>query len=387
MISFLLSTFGGPQAARRRRWAAGAASGLLLLSSALAAASVFPFLTGVPAVTGVYRPAGTPPGKTLIPGETLMVYDVMAAPKTRRSGAATVRPDGALNLTRYDGRNAPAGREEPVLLVANVRALWVLASDAEREDLHRALNAFAGALGKAARDALTSPEFEKEYRPVLTAAVRRAAAGAWASPPVRDALNDLVRVSRPAVNQLTADVLRPALMERLQPALWAAVKDNTARLLDVFSGFQFDFGQIERATTAALGDPRVLRAAEETLGVVAGTPQMRILIERFTAEAADRLGKDKELVAALSRMMSDGRLAEYLAPVGDPGLALARTAPRALAQLDEKADLNSLAADIFKSQARGQSGHLVVFMSAEDRRRIQAIDPTAAVSLVGESAR
>lgn len=377
----------GPGAARRRRWAAYGFSGLLLIGAALGALSVFPFLTGVPAVTGVYRPVGPAPGAELTPGRAMLVYDVMGQSKTRRSGAASVDSDGLVRLTRYDGKLAPKGKEEAVLLAANVRALWVMASDAERAELHHAANEFATALTHAARQALTSPEFENEYRPLLLAAVRRAAAGAWRSQPVRDALADLIMVSRPVADHFLADTVRPVVLERLQPALWATVKDNTTRLLDVFSGFQFDFRQVERAVTAALSDPRLLREAEDTFGVVASTPQMRVLIERFATEAADRLSKDRELADAVGRMMSDGRLAAHLAAIGDPGLRLARTTPRALAQLDENADLNSLAADIFKSQARGQSGHIVVFMSADERRRIQSIDPMAAVVLAGEPIR
>lgn len=385
--STLQSTIRGFQSTRRARLAAGASSFLLLALAGLGGASVFPFMTGIPAVTGAYRPAGAVPGGALTPGATMMVYDVMSGPKTRRSGAATVRPDGALNLTRYDGHSAPKGKEEAVLMPANVRALWVLATDQDRDALHRALNDFAVALGDAARQALTSPEFEGEYRPALAAAVRRAGTAAWSSKPVQDALDDLIKVSRPAFNRLSADTLRPVMMERLQPAVWATVKDNTARLLDVFNGFQFDFGQMERAATAALSDPRVMRAAEEAAGVVAGTPQMRTLMERYAAETAYKLSKDRDLSALLGRMMSDGRLADYLTPLGDPALALARVAPRSLAQLDEHSDLNSMAADIFKGQARGQSGHLVVFMSPAERRRLQTIDPSAAVLLVGEPAR
>lgn len=379
--------FRGPDAARRRRWAAYAASAMLLALAGLAALSVFPFLTGIPAVTGAYRPVGPAPGGELTPGESLLVYDVMGQSKTRRSGAAEVDAKGVLRLTRYDGDIAPKGKEEAVLLAANVRALWVMASDAEREELHQAANGFASALTQAARQALTSPAFENEYRPLLLAGVRRAALGAWRSQPVRDALNDLILVSRPVADHFIADTVRPVVLERLQPALWATVKDNTARLLDVFGGFQFDFRQVERAVTAALADPRLLRDAEEAFGVVAGTSQMRVLIERFATEITDRLSKDRELAEAAGRMMSDGRLAAHLAVIGEPGLRLARTTPRALAQLDEKADLNSLAADIFKSQARGQSGHIVVFMSAEQRRRIQSIDPMAAVVLAGEPVR
>lgn len=373
--------------ARRKRWAAYGFSGLLLALAGLAALTVFPFLTGVPAVTGAYRPIGPAPGGGLAVGETMLVYDVMGQSKTRRSGAAMVDGDGAVRLTRYDGRLAPKGKEEAVLLAANVRALWVMASDAERQELHDAANGFVAALTQAARQALTSPEFENEYRPLLLAALRRAASGAWRSQPVRDALAELIMVSRPVADHFAADTVRPVVLERLQPALWATVKDNTTRLLDVFSGFQFDFRQVERALTAALADPRLLREAEDAFGVVAGTPQMRVLIERFAAEAVDRLSKDRELADAAGRMMSDGRLAAHLAVIGDPGLRLARTTPRALAQLDENADLNSLAADIFKSQARGQSGHIIVFMSAEERRRIQSIDPMAAAALAGEPIR
>lgn len=387
MTTILSPILSGPDAGRRLRWLAYASSGLLLLLAFWAAALAFPFLTGVPAATGRYQTAGAVAGGPLQPGESLMVYDVVGPSKTRRSGAAKARPDGTLDLARYDRLFTPKQVTEAVLMPANIRTLWVMASDAERDELHHAVNAFGAAVGLALRQALTSPEFENEYRPLLLAAVKRATAEAWRAPATRDALAELARVARPTINHFTADTLRPVMLERLQPALWATVKDNTAKLLDVFGGFQLDFRQMERALTQALTEPRVLAEAEDAFGLVAGTPQMRTLVETFAVELTDRLGRDRELAEGLGRMMSDGRLARHLSVIGEPGLTLARTTPRALAQLDEKADLNSLAADIFKSQARGFSGHVVVFMSPDDRRRMQAIDPLTVTLLAGEPVR
>lgn len=374
-----------PRSGKAGRWTAYLFSAALLVLSAWSAVEVFPFLTGVPAVTGVYRLEGGT--FRVASGDRMLVYDVVGPSKTRRSGAATVDAESNIRLARYDGDPSPSGLDEAVVMAANVRTLWVLASDSERAELSRAMNAFGDAVAHALRAALTSREFESEYRPVIIAAVGRSVSGAWDAPETRQALSELLRVGQPVLDHLTADTLRPVVMRHLQPALWGTVKDNTARLLDIFDGFQFDFGQIERALIAAMHDERVWRDGRDAAELLAGTPQMRALVETFVGAFVGRLLSDEELGAILGRLMSDGRMARHLEILGDPGLALARTTPRALAQLDEKADLNSLAADIFKRQARGLSGHVVVFMPKAVREKVQSIDPLAATPMAWEAAR
>lgn len=389
MISDLFKTSpsgGAPsRSGKAGRWMAYLSSVALLMLSAWSAVEVFPFLTGVPAVTAVYRVEGT--AFSVAPDDRMLVYDVVGPSKTRRSGAATVDVERNILLARYDGDPSPTGIDEAVLMAANVRTLWVLASDAERAELSVAMNAFGDAVVKAARAALTSEEFEREYRPQIIAAMRRAVSAAWDAPETRDALTELLRIGQPVLNHFTADTLRPVVMSHLQPALWGTVKDNTARLLDIFDGFQFDFGQIERALIAAIHDERVWRDGRDAAELLSGTPQMRALAASFGGALIGRLLSDEELGVTLRRLMSDGRMARHLEVLGDPGLALARTTPRALAQLDEKADLNSLAADIFKRQARGLSGHVIVFMPTAIREKIQSIDPLAATPLAWEAAR
>lgn len=359
------------------------ASALLLLGAGASAASVFPFMAGLPDVTAVYR---TPqPVVGMRPGNKLPVYDVQPDGRAVRSGQAYVDEQGRIQLSRYDGRAESAAVPEAVLMPASVRSLWVLATEAEREELRHTARVFVTALGSAVDGAVNSPVFEKEYKPVIEDAIRAAATGAWSAPPVQAAFAELLQVADPMLRQVAADDLRPALVERLQPALWQAVRSNAVNIIDVFSELRLDLKPLEAAVSGAIGDRRVRDGMSDMLAILAGTHQMRILAERLGTEFLHNLRNDPRLADTLGRMMQDGRLSAYLEPLGDPALTLARAVPRTLARLDEHADLNSLAADIFKMQARGISSHVVIHMTTKDRDRVAAIDPLAPVSLVPEA--
>lgn len=365
------------------RRAATWASALLLVGAGAAAASVFPFMAGLPDVTAVYR---TPqPVVGMKPGVKLPVYDVQPDGRAVRSGQAYVDDQGRLQLSRYDGYGESAAVPEAVLMPASVRSLWVLATEAEREELRNTARGFIRALGAAIDGAVNSPVFDTEYKPVIEDTIRAAATAAWSSPPVQAAFSDLLQVADPMLRQVAANDLRPALVERLQPALWQAVRTNAVNIIDVFSDFRLDLKPLENAVSGAIGDRRVRDGMANMLAILAGTHQMRILAERLGTEFLNNLRNDPRLADTLGRMMQDGRLSAYLEPLGDPALTLARAVPRTLARLDDHADLNSLAADIFKMQARGISTHVVIHMTTKDRDRVAAIDPLAPVTLVREA--
>lgn len=356
---------------------------LFLVAVFLAGRGVLPFLTGTPEVTGIYRPPQPVVG--LRPGDRVPVYDLRLSGNAMRSGIAVVTPDGRLRVSRYDGETALGADSEAVLLPASVRTLWGLAGQGERAELKAAANAFARAIGDAIDRTAASPVFEQEYLPILGSIVRTAAGTAWNAQPVQEAFADLMRVADPLLRQAMADDLRPVLLDRLEPALWEALRINAANILDVFSGFELDLKPLETAISSAIADRRVRNAVREMLAMLAGTPQMKVLAERMAAAFTRTLRDDPRVPETLARLIADGRVSAYLEPVGDPALALFRAIPRTLARLDEQAELNSLAADIFKTQARGLSGHVMIFMPTAARDHVAAADPLLPATLVQES--
>ncbi|WP_029007614.1 hypothetical protein [Azospirillum halopraeferens] len=365
--------------ARSRALAYGASAALLVAFGA-AGASVFPFATGMPENTGVYRPPQPVTG--LLPDKGIPVYDLLGEVRTRRSGIASMDEGGYIRVARYDRTETPADRPEPVLLAANVRTLWVLATDADRAELRETAAEFVAAARVAIEGALASPVFAREYKPVLEDSVARAFSEAWNAPATRDAAAAVLRIGQPMFRGVVADDLRPALLERLTPAIWEAARGSAANLLEVFSrGFTLDLVPLEEAVAGALADERVRKGATDAVAALAATPQARHLAEVMATELVHRLRTDDLFTTTLGNLFGDSRFSAYLAPVGPPALQLARAAPRTLARLEEKADLNSLAADIFKSQARGLSGYVIIYMTPEQRDRIAAIDPLAPVTL------
>ncbi|MGQ9366058.1 hypothetical protein [Azospirillum sp. A39] len=364
----------------RSRLAAFAAAVLLLLCFGAAGASVFPFATGLPEISASYRPPQPVGG--LLPDRAIPVYDLIGDVRTRRSGIAHMDQDGRIQVARYDGVEAADGRSEAVLLSANVRTLWVLATDGDRAELRETAAAFVAAAREAIEGALASPVFAREYKPVLEASVARAFAGAWHAEATQDAAAAVLRIGQPMFREVVADDLRPALLERLTPAMWKAARGSAANLLDVFSeGFTLDLAPLEDAVAGALTDERVRDGTAEAVAELAATPQVQRLAEVMATELIQRLRADDRFTATLGALFGDSRFSANLAPIGPPALQLMRAAPRTLARLEEKADLNSLAADIFKSQARGLSGYVVIYMTPEQRDRIAAIDPLAPVTL------
>lgn len=353
-----------------------------MIAFAAAGASVFPFLTGMPTVTAVYR---LPTGLALAPGRVMPVYDMAELGRSLRSGQAQAEPGKGILLSRYDGRTDAAGRV-PVLLPASIRTLWVLATDDERAELRAAGRAFATAIGGAVEAAATSDAFARDYLPRFQTIVGAAAREALSAPPTQVALKSVMRIANPHLSRVAAEDLQPALLRRLTPAVWEVVRNNTLNLVDIFSpDYRFDMGPVSAAISGAIADPKVQSGLSSAVADIAATPEAKLLAERFLIEATRRMRDDPRLGDVLSQLMADARFSAYLGPVGGPATELIRAVPRTLARLDDRADLNSLAADIFKTQARGWSGHVVIYMTPEHIRAVETVDPTIVLPLTQES--
>jgi hypothetical protein len=365
----------------RRAALAGAA--VLVALFFLAAASVYPFLTGLPQAQLVYRAAI--PLSGLSAGQRVAVYTLRSDLLAVRSGLATADDEGRLSVARFAGVGGLGGDEQAVLLAADLRTLWLLAGDAEQAELRMAGRTLIGAARGAAESALASPAFEAEYKPALTAIVRSVLAGAWNAEPTQAAFADLLRVADPVLRRTFIDSVRPALVERLRPAVWEVLKANTVNILGVVSELRLDLRPIEQAISGAMTDQRVRDGAAAMVPAVVDAPQLRRMVEVLAGEIVHRLQEDDRLAPLAGKLLADPRFAPQLTALGEPVLALLQALPRTLARLDDRSELNSLASDIVKTQMRGRSGQVLVFMTPDQHRRLLAADPHRPVTLVAET--
>lgn len=341
---------------------------LTLVGAFLAAGwQVFPWPAGAAAQALFRAESGT-----LAAGETqsIPVFRLDEGLFPVRSGVA--RPLGAdLLRLEYYGNGDPALM--PVLMEADLRALWLLTPPAERQALHRAGAEFLGSFGQTARRAAASPVFVTEYRPALAQIVREALLEAWDRPSTREAVREVVLATDRAVLDEVAAAIRPVLLEKAEGAVWQAVRDFATDLLG-------DARQGPPASAAmlaeVLADPRVGAALAGSLPKLLSSRAVERLAAVLVEQFADALTDDRRLWPLVERMLSDTRII----PAGGMAEAtqtLLRRLPEHLIRLRGPNDHNALAAHILRSLAKGQRGRLILLLSSGQRMMLAPDDGAA----------
>jgi hypothetical protein len=130
------------------------------------------------------------------------------------------------------------------------------------------------------------------------------------------------------------------------------------------------------ATT--LLDPRLQQTLVEFGSERLGTNEARRLAERIVIDAAEALMGDRRIPDVMSAMLWDPRLRELVRPFTDAAVGLGAALPRDLGGLGATATLNPLAAHVFKAVLLGQHTPLILFVTPEERARIERLAPNAA---------
>lgn len=335
---------------------------------------------------------GAPPNLSFTPVEpdglsalfgSLPVLTLRADRTTIRSGYAQRDADGRIRVTLYDPYEPLlAEASEGVLFSADLRALWMLATDEERTRLRGGFTALAQSLRQSADAILHSPEFNADYRPVLQEAARNAIEAAWKSPVTRAAYDEMMRGAEPVLRDTATREIRPILLRRVDGLIWDIVQANIGTVLDVFNSRPWNTGPLEQALEAALRDIRDQGVMERMIGTIFETRQTKAFLQAFAGSTMDMLAADRRVEETLVRLVTDPRMAAYLTPMAQPANALSLMTPRILFGVRDGSDLNAMAAYTFNGLIAGRPGPVMILMSPQQRDEMLRLDNRAPKLLV-----
>ncbi len=311
------------------------------------------------------------------------VLTLRADRSTIRSGYASRDPDGRIRVTLYDPYEPLlAEASEGMLFSADLRALWLLATDEERARLRAGVNTLALSLRQSVDAILHSPEFTNDYRPLLQDAARSAIETAWKQPSTRAAYDEMLRGAEPILRDVAAREVRPLLLRRLDGLLWDIVQANVGTVFSVFNARPWNMAPIEQAVEAALRDMRDQGVLERGVAQVIETRQTKAFLQLFAGNAIDALAADHRIEETLLRLATDPRMARYLAPMGPASSDLSLMAPRILFGTREGGDLNAVAAYTFNGLVGGHPGPVVILMTPQQRDAMLSVDSSVPKILV-----
>jgi hypothetical protein len=146
-------------------------------------------------------------------------------------------------------------------------------------------------------------------------------------------------------------------------------------------GGELDYAPLTEALVEVLQD----RQFQESL-VAMGTRlleahESRILAERLAIGIIDALLRDGRVPEVAAKLFWDARFHDAVRPLADAIFALAGSIPRHLGGLGRENTLNPLAAHVFKAMTLNTQTNLIMFMTPENRDRIEQSDPEAAILL------
>jgi hypothetical protein len=362
------------------RAGSGLISGLLILAFFAAGWRVIPH-AGVADSSLIYREA--PPGAGISTTRQVPVFVMRSDRSVVRQGAATTEPGGGLSVAFF---RSVAGEEpeatEALLFEPTLEVLWVAATDESQGELRRLRDAFQEVTARTIEEVITSDIFNGVYRPMLRSILTEAVSHAWEDEKTQEALAELLESSDTALRRVLTGEIETILGSRVKEALWEMFQANWINAFGVPFGYELDYEPMMTAVTAVLRDPRVRQTFLAFGRDRLATDEAQRLTERFAIGLVDSLIRDRRPPKVVTEMFWDPRLRAMLQPVSDSLMAVLSAMPRNLGGLGSESSLNPLAAHVFKALVLNQHTPLVMFVTPEDRARIERMDPDAARALL-----
>jgi hypothetical protein len=364
---------------RLARAGSGLVSGLLILAFFAAGWRVIPH-AGAADSALIYREAASVAGISTT--RPVPVFVMRADRSVVRHGAATTEPGGGLRIEffRSVAGEAPEATEA-LLFEPTLEVLWVASTDESQDELRRLLDGFQEVSARTIEEVITSDVFNGIYRPMLRSILTDAVSHAWEDAKTQRALAELLESSDTALRRVLTGEIEAILASRVKDALWEMFQANWVNAFGVPFGYELDYEPVMTAVTAVLRDPRVRETFLAFGSDRLQTDEARRLTERFAIGLVDSLMRDRRVPKVVTEMFWDPRLRAMLQPVSDALTVLFSALPRNLGGLGEGSSLNPLAAHVFKAMVLSQHIPLVLFVTPEDRARIERIDRDAARAL------
>jgi hypothetical protein len=294
-------------------------------------------------------------------------------------GEANRTADGVIHLALYN-RLDPilADTTQAVSLPGDLRLLWLLASEGERQRLREMASRLAIGLSDTAFAVLQAPEFAAEYRPRLLDIAQSALLAAWEDARAQAAWEQLLQACEPLLREVVTRELRPIVASRFEGVAARLLSANAGRLIPLIGGGNWDLEAVEQAVQASIAEAREEAIPQHALLRFLALHEARQFLQVFLAVAGDRLVHNPALIDLLARVVTDTRFRPALVFAATPAAVLGRAAPRLMVSLHGSTDLNLVASFVIHTMAAGRTDRVIVLMSAAQYREIAAIDPGVA---------
>lgn len=299
-----------------------------------------------------------------------------------RHGLATPLAGGLIEVEFFrDTRPRFAAATDALLFEPGLPVLWAVASDASHEELQARARAVQDEVGRTLERVMGSSVFNREYRPVLRAILTDAVASAWQDDRAKAALENIVRSADPIMREMLRTEAGQVLQDRLSVAFWEFLKANWTGPIELLMGGELDYAPLTEGLVEVFHDPTFQESLVALGTHVLEAHESRVLAERLVIGTVDALLRDGRVPEVAATLISDVRFHDAVRPLSEVLFTLATAIPRHLGGLGRERTLNPLAAHVFKAMTLNTRTNLIMFVTPENRARIEVSDPAAAILL------
>jgi hypothetical protein len=278
-------------------------------------------------------------------------------------GGSSKRPSD-LRLVPYAGGSCAERAQTSTLVVynADLRLLWSLLTEAERDSIADTIRETSTWLRDSLRASLTESFFISEYRPLIREILRSGLERTLERRVVRDAFERAAgSLDRPALENLVAGIV-PVAIEHFEAGLWT----NLQALAGGWLGGPPSPG-LTNLVSKVLNDPRVRRQLATDLPALAASPGMADAATVTAVEFIGVLLEDPRVPQLIQHLLTDRRITT-MGVLGRE--ALADGLPQKLLKLRSPTDHNPLSAYVVGLAMHGRSGNLLLMLTPGQYERL-----------------
>lgn len=326
-----------------------------------ASLSILPLQPPRPDPAFAYRTEDT--ASPLLPGTApVFVFDQDFFP--HQCGKARIATDGGAVIAPYDSdlcRTALQNAARLSVEQTSFRLLWSLIPIAERDSIGAQGREMASNLGSSFNNAVSSPYFERVYRPEMTEILRQALHRAWNAPHIRTAFSAALQSVDPALINRLVDGILPIAFEKAEVTLW----ESLAFMANSMLGKPVPEEQgtpVARALRAIFEDPRVHAQILDTFPEMATDPAVSRFASQFAGEIGLALVADPRVPILLTSLLTDPQLSGDAATMGIKPSFLTRNLPQWLLRYRHPKDHNPLVSYIVRSIVRGDRSSVILVL-------------------------
>jgi len=253
-----------------------------------------------------------------------------------------------------------------VAYTADLRMLWSLLTEQERDEITQSLKTTSHWLRGTLTLSRTQPFFLRDYIPQMREILRDALISTMERRPVREAFERaMASLDRKAVDRLLTGI-GPVAQEHFEAELWS----NLGAVAGGLIGGPRSTSALTDLMLRVFNDPRVRERLGTTIAEIGSSPAMADAAMVTAVEFSSVLLEDARVPQFIQQLLTDRRLAEMASlSRGTLGEGL----PRKILKLRSKADHNPLSAYVVSLAVHWRSGNIVLMLTPEQYQRLRPL--------------